>query len=536
MVNGMTTRRGGRIGAFVGVFLGASLASAGAAAATYEVGPGKPHASLKSVTSLLQPGDIVEVQGNATYAGDVKLTKAGTASKKITIRGIRVNGKRPVLSGGTNTLEIAGNHHVIEGFEVTGGSSRCVFHRSHDVTIRDTSVHDCPSHGILGAMDGSGSLTLEYVEVYKAGAGGTRHPIYMDTDEHAYPGAVFRMQHCYVHQGLGGNAVKSRAERNEIYYNWIEGAYYRELELVAPDGEPEGLAREDGDIVGNVFRKTTGTFYTVRVGSDATGGSTHGRYRFVNNTFLLAQNAKPVVEIFWGIETIEMHNNAFFRAGGGPVTILQHTDVKWAAGKPLISGRNNWAPTGSTVPSQWQGTITGNNPGFVSLTSFDLRPAEGSPLRDAGLAAPPSIEGHAFPSPLVTPLFVPPAKTIVSDVKTLARAAVGPIDIGAYEGAGPVAPPKDDEPQGEEPADPPAEPAAPAEPGAVPGPIDEGSPVEDDAEPPPAAAEDVASEAGSCGIGGARAGGAPWLALVALGLSIARRRRRAARGGSVSAS
>src|SRR5690606_5214681 len=129
--------------------------------------------------SLLQPGDVVEVSGDATYAGDVKLTKSGTASKKITIRGVRVNGKRPLLSGGTNTLEVGADHYVIEGFEVVGGSSRCVFHRGHDVTIRDTAVHDCPSHGILGAMDGSGSLTLEYVEVYKAGKGTTRHPIYM---------------------------------------------------------------------------------------------------------------------------------------------------------------------------------------------------------------------------------------------------------------------------------------------------------------------------------------------------------------------
>jgi hypothetical protein len=43
----------------------------------------------------------------------------------------------------------------------------------------------------------------------------------MATDQTAYPGAVFRMQHSYVHDANGGNNVKSRAERNEIYYNWI---------------------------------------------------------------------------------------------------------------------------------------------------------------------------------------------------------------------------------------------------------------------------------------------------------------------------
>jgi len=431
MTNGWTLRRGVVAGFFGATF----LVSSSAFAATYQVGPGKPHASLKTVASLLQPGDVVEVSGNTTYAGDVKLTKSGTNSNKITIRGVRVNGKRPVLSGGTNTLEVGADHYVIEGFEVVGGSSRCVFHRGHGITIRDTAVHDCPSHGILGAMDGSGSLTLEYVEVYKAGAGDKRHPIYMDTDEHAHPGAVFRMQHCYVHDGLGGHAVKSRAERNEIYYNWIEGAYYRELELVAPDGEAENVAREDGDIVGNVFRKT-GTFYTVRLGSDATGGSTNGRYRFVNNTFLLAQGSKPVVEIFWGIESIEMHNNAFYRVGGGAVSILQFTDVKWAAGKAVIGGQKNWVPQGSTVPSQWQGTIQGSNPKFADLAAFDLRPAADSPLRDAGAAAPASPAGFPFPSPLATPLFVPPAKKIVTNAGQLGRAPAGAIDVGAYEGAG----------------------------------------------------------------------------------------------------
>ena len=60
----------------------------------------------------------------------------------------------------------------------------------------------------------------------------------------AHPGSVFRMEHCWVHDGNGGNGVKSRAERNEIYYNWIEGSYYHELELIGPDGMDESLARE----------------------------------------------------------------------------------------------------------------------------------------------------------------------------------------------------------------------------------------------------------------------------------------------------
>jgi hypothetical protein len=109
------------------------------------------------------------------------------------------------------------------------------------------------------------------------------------------------MQHCYIHPSVdyaricdggscqstdagpcgangpcvfwGGNAVKTRAQRNEIYYNWIEGSQYPELSLIGPDwsevdggGYPDGgsvppnctlqnsrdsLVREDSDVVGS---------------------------------------------------------------------------------------------------------------------------------------------------------------------------------------------------------------------------------------------------------------------------------------------
>src|SRR5204863_4071351 len=83
-------------------------------AATYQVGAGKPHASLAEVAPQLLPGDLVEIDGDATYAGDVVLDQSGTSAEKITIRGMRVNGKRPILSGGTNTIEVYADHYVLE--------------------------------------------------------------------------------------------------------------------------------------------------------------------------------------------------------------------------------------------------------------------------------------------------------------------------------------------------------------------------------------------------------------------------------------
>lgn len=428
-----------------GLFLAACFALSGAAdcarAATYQVGPARVHKKLQDVAPLLAPGDLVEVDGGATYPGDVVFTAPGTPANRITIRGLRVNGQRPVLSGGTNTVEFRlSNHYVFEGFDVTGGSFRGIYHHAHDITVRDTVVRDCPAHGILGADTDSGSLTLEYVEVYNCGAGTGQHPVYMATDEFKYPGAVFRMRHCYLHDQRGGNNVKSRAERNEIYYNWISGGFYGEIELIGPD--PQGnrnvstdTKREDSDVVGNVFQhKATQGTRMVRVGSDGTG-QTKGRYRFVNNTFILRQGqTSPAIEIFEGIESLEVHNNVFYRPGNEPIDkVVLETRVRWVAGRVSV-GTNNWLPAGSAlIPAGWTNTVFGTNPGFADLAALDLRPAAGSALVGAGNNAPPSPAGHPFVNPLWPPAFHPPLHTPPAVGAAAARPSDGLVDIGAYE-------------------------------------------------------------------------------------------------------
>ncbi|HKB66204.1 MAG TPA: hypothetical protein VKC61_10145 [Pyrinomonadaceae bacterium] len=412
-----------------------------ASAITYQVGPSRTYTKLQDVQALLAPGDLVEVDGNATYPGDIILTRPGTIVNKITIRGLRVNGLRPILSGGTNTIEFRlSDHYIFEGFDVTGGSFRGIYHHADDITIRDTVVHDCPAHGILGADTDSGSLTLEYVEIYHCGNGTGQHPLYMATDEFAHPGSVFRMQYCYLHDQNGGNNIKSRAERNEIYYNWVSGGFYGEIELIGPD--PHGnkkvntdTAREDSDVVGNVFQHipTQGT-RMARVGSDGTG-ETKGRYRFVNNTFILRQGqVSPAVETFEGIESLEMHNNVFFRVGGAPIDkMVLETRTRWVAGR-VSTGSNNWIPTGSAlVPTAWIATIIGADPGFTNISTYDVRPISTSPLVNAGDNAPASPAGHPFINPLFPPAFIPPLHTALAVGTASPRPVYGGIDIGAYE-------------------------------------------------------------------------------------------------------
>jgi hypothetical protein len=397
----------------------------------YQVGPGKQYTSLAQVASVLKAGDRVEVQGGVTY-GSVSFDKPGTAAAKITISGVKVNGKRPLISGGTNTVEMAGNHYVLEGFEITGGSSRCIFHHAHDITVRDVVVHDCPAQGLLGADEDSGSLTLEYSEFYRNGEGDRKHQIYMSTDQYAYPGSVFRMQHCYVHDGNGGNNIKSRAERNEIYYNWVEGALYHELELIGSEAADADVVREDSDVVGNVFRKIT-DFSVTRFGGDGTA-DTNGRYRFVNNTVITAGSG-GVFRLFDGIQSLEMHNNVFVRAGGGAVTLVRDADATWTDGKQVIGGSKNWVPSGTVTPAGWTQTLQGSDPGLTNVGGGQAWPTAASALLGAGNAAPLSPAGYPFTNPLPLPLEQPPRKAHEVPGTAIKRQNGAAPDIGAFASA-----------------------------------------------------------------------------------------------------
>jgi hypothetical protein len=420
--------------------LAALFAARAAHAVTYEVGPGKPVREISAVTAKLKPGDVVEVQGGATY-GPIELESHGTAAAPITLRGIRVNGKRPVIQGGDNTVLVSANYTVLEGFEITGGSGVCLVHHSHGNVFRDDVVHGCPRHGILGTDADSGSLTMEYVEVYDAGSEPSgeslKHPVYIATDEKAHPGSVFRMQHCYVHDGNGGNSVKSRAERSEIYGNWLEGGQYYELELIGPDddsGDQLAPPREDGDIVGNVFFQTVSESYVVRIGGDGTG-RTGGRYRFVNNTFVHGGNQgnDGTVRLSYALESVEFYNNVVYSPSRTIEYLMRETELGWVNGRSIV-GTNNWiSQDAQDVPQELAGTILGADPGFSDFAKRDVRLKETSPLIDKGAAVTSRADAYALPNPLAKPTHTPPLRVLPAVGAASQRASVGVMDIGAFE-------------------------------------------------------------------------------------------------------
>lgn len=413
--------------------------------AVFQVGPGQAYTDLQALTAAvtLQPGDLVEVHPGS-YNGGVILRRSGSASQPIVIRGLRgPSGNRPVLSGGANSIEFRRADHVtLEGFEITGGSSRCVFVNARDVVLRDLLVRDCPGQGILSSDLYSGNLTLEYSEIRNSGGGDSRHALYIQSDEVSNPGSVFRMRYNHVHNGVGGNLLKSRHERNEIHYNWFEGAWYHELELIGPDqytqlpGWTPGLVREDSEVLGNVIVHSSprNAFAAViRLGGDGTGES-RGRYRLVNNTIIVSgsSSATTVLRLFEGLESVEAHNNVIWRSSAGELRIERTAEANWAAGQRRMAGSNNWINAGAAmVPAEWTGTLSGATPGFVNAGANDYRPGAGSPLLAAGNGNPVSPAAWPFPAPTLLPQSLPPIRVALLPGGHAPRLPQSPPTIGA---------------------------------------------------------------------------------------------------------
>jgi hypothetical protein len=431
--------------------------------ATYRVGPcpagsscpGTPLASLDEAAQRVVPGDVVDVYARDAPYPPVRFTRAGTADKPIRFQGVAVDGRRPLIQGGVTpatgyAVHFLHSHHMVfDHFEVSNGVDRlaggtldsslysahqCVRHEANDITVSRSKVFACANNGVFGTDEGSGSLTLDRVEITRSGCvqppmqcGNNKHPLYVATDPNAFPDAVLRIVDSYVHDNIAGEGLKMRAGRAEIHHNWIEvtGPHeYRALALYGFDTATQAslAAPIHHDVMGNVLivdATTSSANAVVRLGSDRVAGddhaNTYGRARFVNNTVLVnGGHGVPVLWFFGRPEGAMAFNNLVVAPTGGPVTLMKEgsgSDLRWAAadGKARVMASHNVLPTGSRVLTlrsganfglsdaapagyAWSDWIGASNPlptlaGMRAPNAAALRLPEGSSLRGAGTLA-----------------------------------------------------------------------------------------------------------------------------------------------------
>ncbi len=453
-----------------------------ALSATYRVGPYDGHANLQAALDdlPLQPGDTLVVAGNTRYGvGDgLVIRQRGTADAPITIRGERVRDRRPVLVGGNQTVRFEQADHVrLEGFEISGGRKSCVFVYADNVVLRDLDIHHCPEFGVH-ASDLAGSLTIEYTEIHHIGAAGNdnRHAIYAQTGELDHPGALFRLRFSYVHDGLSGNLVKSRAERTELHYNWIEGAHLQEVEMLSPDPDCQRLdpdcdenpdwsertAREDGEMVGNVIvHRGSRSSYAVRLGGDGTGEGSAGRYRLINNTFVF-ERPGTALRLFARLLSVDARRNAFLNRSGGPLQIYRDWEAEWVAGAQIFGQRNLVDPRSQGIPSDWTRTLYGDGSDVEPLhpagrlmdrVAMRLTRAPALAADDTADSEDRGPPGDDFANPTPYATYLPPHRQPLVPGQERPRCAEGPAgDIGALThvdidvpDADPVCAPRDED-------------------------------------------------------------------------------------------
>ena len=176
------------------------------------------------------------------------------------------------------------DNYIFEGFEVAGYDTtssavrRAVYIEGENVVVRDNIIHNT-YNGIQSSDTTTGNMLLEFNELYQNGylTTGAGHQIYVATDQFGHQGSVLRAQFNYIHDNTGGSGIASRAERSEVYYNYIQGTTTHALSIGGPDRSAYGTTtraalpssiREDGDIVGNVIVNTQPSAVFVNIGGD----------------------------------------------------------------------------------------------------------------------------------------------------------------------------------------------------------------------------------------------------------------------------
>jgi hypothetical protein len=379
-----------------GAALLAIFLSAGVCAATLPVGPGKSFSSPCQAFAAAADGDTVEIDGSASYDGDV----CPIRPSNLTIRG--VNGRPKINANGQNSLGkgtwvVMGSGTTIENVEMFGAkvpdqNGAAIRLDGRDLTLRNSYLHH-NENGILTSDDGVSNVVIENSEFSDNGLGtGYTHNLYIGQIN----SLVFRGS--YSHDANVGHNLKSRAATNTIVYSRFSSTYGQpSYEIDLPNA---GTAY----VIGNVIQQPAANQAATILAYGEEGASNPGQDLYVvNNTFLNDDSVR------------------------GTFVMVGDT-----VGTPVLLQNNIFAGTGNATNQV--SAIDRNNyrslsPSFVDRSAFDLHPLAGSAMVDAGAAVGNAASGMSLA----------PTEQYRFPVGTDPRPSSGAIDIGAYEAADLVA-------------------------------------------------------------------------------------------------
>ena len=272
------------------------------------VGPGKEFVMPSIAAEFVNDGDIVEIDANGSYAGDVAVWK----KNNLIIRGV---GGRAHIRGtgvhaeGKGLWVIKGDNTIVENMEFSGArvpdkNGAGIRHEGTNLIIRNSYFHD-NENGILTGENKNSVVNVEYSEFSRNGYGdGQTHNIYIGNIRR------FTLRFSYIHHAFVGHNVKSRALENHILYNRImdeqngTSSYLVDI----PIGGKSYL-------VGNVFQQGVETNNWAMVAYAAEGAShKQNTLWVVNNTFVNDRSSGIFIKV-WGGFPVRAMNNIF--AGRG---------------------------------------------------------------------------------------------------------------------------------------------------------------------------------------------------------------------------
>jgi hypothetical protein len=362
--------------------------------ATLSAGPGKTFPTPCRALTAAADGDTVEIDG-ASYNGDVCVIRASN----LTIRG--VNGRPKINASGQNavgkgTWVLYGANTTIDNVELSGAAvpdqnGAALRLDAPNLTLRNSYIHH-NENGILTDNNPQSNVVIENSEFSDNGRGtGYTHNIYIGNIN----SLVFRGS--YSHDANVGHNLKSRARTNTIMYSRFSASYNQ------PSYEIDLPNAGTSYIIGNVIQQPSANQAATMIGYGWEGASNPGRDLYVvNNTFLNDDSVR----------------GTFVSVADG-------------VGTPVLMQNNIFSGTGS--PSNQGNAIDRNNyrslsPAFLNRGAFDLHPAGGSPMINAGAALGAAASG----------LSLKPTEQYKFPVGTESRPSNGIIDIGAYEATGVV--------------------------------------------------------------------------------------------------